>query len=394
MKGFYEKALESDNKKIGDNNIEDNKLEDNKTEEKNEFERYKEHKPEETQVCGSSLSRGTAVTLISVMAGIVLTIVVVIVITTVKNSCKASSSKSYNVVDNSVSPSNSSIYSEPDGMDDVDSNTQNDDGDFNKDRVEETETPQNDSIIQGQDNEVTSTTEPTSNNSITAGLKKLAQSNSKVNTILVNQNKYPERLLEDVIRNPEMIDFTYNYLNMVNKSYTDVIDISNDVSDTHYGMPLFIQWDSRWGYYPYSSGVIGISGCGPTSLSMVYVHLTGDTNWNPLKMAKYSTQSGYVTVGVGTSWELMTSGARTLGLQVERIKKTEATMIAHLQQGNPIIASMGPGIFTDKGHFIVFRKYENGKFYVNDPFCIEHTNRAWSYSEFSGQVKSMWAYWR
>lgn len=394
MKGFYEKALESDNKKIGDNNIEDNKLEDNKTEEKNEFERYKEHKPEETQVCGSSLSRGTAVTLISVMAGIVLTIVVVIVITTVKNSCKASSSKSYNVVDNSVSPSNSSIYSEPDGMDDVDSNTQNDDGDFNKDKVEETETPQNDSIIQGQDNEVISTTEPTSNNSITAGLKKLAQSNSKVNTILVNQNKYPERLLEDVIRNPEMIDFTYNYLNMVNKSYTDVIDISNDVSNTHYGMPLFIQWDSRWGYYPYSSGVIGISGCGPTSLSMVYVHLTGDTNWNPLKMAKYSTQSGYVTVGVGTSWELMTSGARTLGLQVEKITKTEATMIAHLQQGNPIIASMGPGIFTDKGHFIVFRKYENGKFYVNDPFCIEHTNRAWSYSEFSGQVKSMWAYWR
>lgn len=376
MKGFYEKALESDNKKIGDNNIEDNKLEDYKTEEKNEFERYKEHKPEETQVCGSSLSRGTAVTLISVMAGIVLTIVVVIVITTVKNSSKASSSKSYNVVDNSVSSSNSSIYSEPDGMDDVDSHTQND------------------SIVQGQDNEVTSTTEPTSNNSIIAGLKKLAQSNSKVNTILVNQNKYPERLLEDVIRNPEMIDFTYNYLNMVNKSYTDVIDISNDVSNTHYGMPLFIQWDSRWGYYPYSSGVIGISGCGPTCLSMVYVHLTGDTNWNPLKMAKYSTQSGYVTVGVGTSWELMTSGARTLGLQVEKITKTEATMIAHLQQGNPIIASMGPGIFTDKGHFIVFRKYENGKFYVNDPFCIEHTNRSWSYSEFSGQVKSMWAYWR
>ena len=127
---------------------------------------------------------------------------------------------------------------------------------------------------------------------------------------------------------------------------------------------------------------------------MVYVHLTGDTTWNPLKMAKYSTQNGYVTVGVGTSWELMTTGARNLGIQSEKISKTEETMIAHLQQGNPIIASMGPGIFTDKGHFIVFRKYENGKFYVNDPFCVEHTNTAWSYSEFSGQIKSMWAYWR
>ena len=48
--------------------------------------------------------------------------------------------------------------------------------------------------------------------------------------------------------------------------------------------------------------------------------------------------------------------------------------------------------YTRFGMDITF--YENGKFYVNDPFCVEHTNTAWSYSEFSGQIKSMWAYWR
>lgn len=384
MKGFYKEALEPENKKAEDNKFEDNNTEN--IDEDFEFERYTEHKPEDTQVCDSSLSRRTAITLISAMAGIVLVIVVVIVITTVKNSSKAASTTNYDVVNNSISSSDN----ESDNLDDADEGVIEVDGDI----TEENDASQDGMVGQESNEEVVATAKPASNSDIENGLKKLAQSNSKVNTIMENKDKYPERLLEDVIRNPEMIDYTVNYLNMVNKSYTDVIDISTDVYNTQYGMPLFIQWDSRWGYYPYSSGVIGISGCGPTCLSMVYVHLTGDTTWNPLKMAKYSAQNGYVTVGVGTSWELMTTGARNLGIQSEKISKTEETMIAHLQQGNPIIASMGPGIFTDKGHFIVFRKYENGKFYVNDPFCVEHTNTAWSYSEFSGQIKSMWAYWR
>ena len=57
----------------------------------------------------------------------------------------------------------------------------------------------------------------------------------------------------------------------------------------------------------------------------------------------------------------MTTGAKNIGLQAEKISNNESIMISHLIQGHPLIASMGPGIFTDKGHFIVFRKYENGK---------------------------------
>ena len=90
----------------------------------------------------------------------------------------------------------------------------------------------------------------------------------------------------------------------------------------------------------------------------------------------------------------MTTGAINKGLQAQKIEVSEANMISHLQQGHPLIASMGPGIFTDKGHFIVFRKYENGSFYVNDPFCKAHTDTAWNYSQFSAQIKGMWAYWR
>ena len=34
-------------------------------------------------------------------------------------------------------------------------------------------------------------------------------------------------------------------------------------------VPLFIQWDKRWGYEPYGTSDIGISGCGPTCMAMV-----------------------------------------------------------------------------------------------------------------------------
>ena len=47
-----------------------------------------------------------------------------------------------------------------------------------------------------------------------------------------------------------------------------VIDITGDYVDSE--IPLFIQWDKRWGNFAYGrSGTIGSSGCGPTSLAMV-----------------------------------------------------------------------------------------------------------------------------
>ena len=41
--------------------------------------------------------------------------------------------------------------------------------------------------------------------------------------------------------------------------------------------PLFLQWDPRWGYTEYGEdSFLGLSGCGPTCLSMVLYYLTGD----------------------------------------------------------------------------------------------------------------------
>lgn len=47
---------------------------------------------------------------------------------------------------------------------------------------------------------------------------------------------------------------------------------------------------------------------------------------------------------------------------------TEEQVGAELAAGHPIICSVGPGDFTQNGHFIVLTGYENGVIKVNDPF--------------------------
>ena len=45
------------------------------------------------------------------------------------------------------------------------------------------------------------------------------------------------------------------------------IDVSADVNAGE--IPLFLQWDERWGYRSYGGDFLAVTGCGPTALSMV-----------------------------------------------------------------------------------------------------------------------------
>ncbi|HCQ73942.1 MAG TPA: hypothetical protein DIT84_03975, partial [Clostridiales bacterium] len=67
---------------------------------------------------------------------------------------------------------------------------------------------------------------------------------------------YPEVLIETAEKCPQTIDFVYAYPEKHGKRFD--IDLTADARlDT---VPLFIQWDERWGYEPYGSGYIGTSG--------------------------------------------------------------------------------------------------------------------------------------
>jgi len=171
---------------------------------------------------------------------------------------------------------------------------------------------------------------------------------------------------------------------------TEWIDISRDMTG---GIPRLYQTDRRWAEKQYGTNVMEINGCGPTCLSMVYCGLTGDTKWNPYAVAKMAEENGYYVPGVGTSWDLMTEGAKKLGLKGEQMGLSEDAIRNSLESGSPIICAMGPGDFTTEGHFIVLTGVnEEGKIIVNDPNSEELSEKTWDLERLMGQMKNLWRY--
>lgn len=181
-------------------------------------------------------------------------------------------------------------------------------------------------------------------------------------------------------------DFLLNY--PLKYGIKQEIDIS-DVDRTT--VPLFIQWDDRWGYLDYNGNICGVSGCGPTSLAMVAYYLTGDAKYTPAYMLTYSTSHGYAVPGSGTSWDLFNKGAKDLGFEVKTISKVEKYVADKLKAGIPVVVSMAPGTFTTTGHFMVLVGYEDGKFRINDCNSPEKSARLWEWEEFEAEVRQFWA---
>lgn len=203
----------------------------------------------------------------------------------------------------------------------------------------------------------------------------------------ISYRRYPNSLLELLERNPETEDFVLSYpFDKDNVYDIDLSEYKNSES-----VPLFLQWDKRWGYIEYGSDVAGLTACGPVCLSMCAVYLTGDEANSPDKMISFALDNGYYVEGSGSAWALISEGGEKLGLDVEELPLYEGRMIKSLEAGKPIICTMGPGHFTTSGHFIVIADYENGEFTVNDPNSRKNSERKWKYDEFSDEIKNLWS---
>lgn len=200
---------------------------------------------------------------------------------------------------------------------------------------------------------------------------------------------YPESLIKLMERNPEAKQFVLDY--QKNKNKHEEIDLSKEVSKGQ--IPLFIQWDERWGYETYGDDFLALTGCGPTCLSMVRCGLSGETQWNPYEVACMAQEQGFYVDGVGSSWELMSSGAQQLGLTVNNVAFDADHILSALQSGMPIICAVGPGDFTSVGHFIVLTGVDgNGKVIVNDPNSRENSKKTWDVEDLISQIRNLWGY--
>lgn len=202
----------------------------------------------------------------------------------------------------------------------------------------------------------------------------------------IDKDEYPENLVRLYEKNPDAKEFVLNYFEDKDKEFD--IDLSEYRNCT--SVPLLMQWDKRWGYKKYSGDLFGLTGCGPTCLSMAAIYLTGDASLTPAYMADYASRNGYSVNGSGTAWSFIYEGGADMGINVSELSLSKERIDNNLSAGNLIICIMGPGDFTDNGHFIVLTGLKDGKYTVNDPNSYTNSEKTWSYDEISYQIRNLW----
>ena len=128
------------------------------------------------------------------------------------------------------------------------------------------------------------------------------------------------------------------------------------------------------------------SGCGVTSMAMVLSTFV-DKTYTP-KVVMQEAYAGNYCGGsiVGTAVTFFKYSAQKHGLSYQAVSKTgdKQDVIDALKSGNSlVIAHMGPGTFTNSGHYIVLTKVnDNGEVYVLD----SNNSRRTGWHDFNGVV--------
>lgn len=142
----------------------------------------------------------------------------------------------------------------------------------------------------------------------------------------------------------------------------------------------FDQTSELWAEEPYGTDPIGGYGCGPTAMAMVVSTLT-ETETDPAQMAQYCVDHGYWSKKHGSYWSIVPGVAEDHGLTCTSLPPEEVDrdeVVRHLVTGDLIVALMGPGHFTNGGHFIVLRGVTlDGSILVADPASLERSLTTW-----------------
>lgn len=226
---------------------------------------------------------------------------------------------------------------------------------------------------------------PADRDAALAILQEQAAEDSTIQSICDSAAAMPDILLQHLAVNSELKEFTLSYPAKINIVFNGEFEIDVDEDE----FPLYLQFDESWGYADYSTDIIALRGAGPTALSMVYTYLMQDGTMNPIKVADYATEHGYLDEDGKTHWSLMTDGAISLGLESEEISVDKDEMLDALADDKIIICQMSKGDFTTEEHFIVIHDYKDGFFYLKDPNSSARSAVGWDFKRLRGQIDKM-----
>lgn len=209
------------------------------------------------------------------------------------------------------------------------------------------------------------------------GQRALAQASQAWDNFTAPKAPPPEEELESQLAGSPALE---NDTPISDPSITELIDqdgqsiLTGGIVDIVY----FNQGEAPWAEQPYGSDHIGGYGCGPAAMAMAVASLTGEET-DPALMAQWAVDHGYWARRSGSYLSIVEGTASAYGLVAEPLtnRTTDALMEA-LFSGKILVALMGPGHFTQHGHFILLRGVTlSGDILVADPNSTERSLTVW-----------------
>lgn len=155
------------------------------------------------------------------------------------------------------------------------------------------------------------------------------------------------------------------------------------------------QGDTRWKKNMYSnhndkSQTMSNSGCGPTAMADIVATLK-DKNITPWTLAQKAMAWGDRTYNSGTAWTFFEHIAKEYKF-TKFIQTASGSVLKNcLDAGGYAVCSMGPGYWTNGGHFICAWKYDGEYIYCNDPASSTRVRQ--TISNFMAQRKQFFCFY-
>ena len=176
---------------------------------------------------------------------------------------------------------------------------------------------------------------------------------------------------------------------------------ANQVLQQHQKEPkltLLLQKDERWGKLAYgledNDNDIAHNGCALASLAMIDGYWRQETP--DLKRILDWSQNRYYVKGQGTAWQIFADFAKEYGYQYENLGNHYNHAKELMNQGIPVIVSVGPGTFTTSGHLLVLATDNQGHLRTYDPNDDpekKHYEKNWPRETFLNEAVNYWALW-
>ena len=133
------------------------------------------------------------------------------------------------------------------------------------------------------------------------------------------------------------------------------------------------QIDNRWKNHPYTiinspNQTIGTSGCGVAASAMIIESIVG--NISVPELADTFVKYGYRSPNNGTYWSVYRAVADEFNIEY-RETSNFSVMLELLKNNHYIIASVGNGLFTTGGHYIMIYGIDGENLKIYDPYLYK-----------------------